>query len=201
MLRSTYLLISLLILLSAFSGQKSKPEITRWVIMKGGSLRVDGSTNVNKFKCDISSNAKSDTVNIYKSSGKNPVQLSGSLVLDVQNFDCHNPVMTSDLRKTLKAKTHPKLVIRFLNLSRYPDLDGQQENIRGAVTIELAGVTKRFDVDYRFLSSNQNVINLIARRQVNFTDFDIVPPRKIGGMIQTDNELDVTFNLRIKVLD
>jgi hypothetical protein len=46
-----------------------------------------------------------------------------------------------------------------------------------------------------------NVINLVGTRKVNFSDFNLVPPRKIGGMIQTNNELDVEFNLRLKVLD
>jgi hypothetical protein len=91
--------------------------------------------------------------------------------------------------------------VRFVNLNRYPDLTGKQDRIKGVVAIELAGVTKRFDVDYKVFSIGEDAINLIGSRQVNFSDFNIVPPRKIGGMIQTDNELNVMFNLRLKVID
>jgi hypothetical protein len=193
-------LVLVFVVCTAFSSQITRPQQTKWVVMKGGSLRVDGSTNVNKFNCVITNYSKPDTIAIQRNN-QEQVHLSGAIRLNVQNFDCHNPVMTSDLRKTLKAKDFPSLVVRFVNLNRYPDLTGKQDRIKGVVAIELAGVTKRFDVDYKVFSIGEDAINLIGSRQVNFSDFNIVPPRKIGGMIQTDNELNVMFNLRLKVID
>lgn len=201
MLTDKLILFLLFFLLSAFGWQASKPQATKWVIMQGGSLKVEGSTNVNKFNCVVDNYAKPDTLLVYKNNPKGSVPVSGILKLDVQDFDCHNPVMTSDLRKTLKVKAFPKLTIRFLNLSKYPDLSGGAESIKGMVAIELAGVTKRFEVDYKFISAGEKAISLIGTRQVDFSDFNIVPPRKIGGMIQTNNELNVIFKLRIKVVD
>lgn len=194
-------LILLVVVFSAFNIQVSKPHVSRWVITKGCSLKVGGSTNVNKFSCIIANYGQPDTLTLYKNNPAEPVKINGSIKLDVQNFDCHNPVMTGDLRKTLKAKTFPKLTIRFISLNKYPKLNDQLEAIKGVVTIELAGVTKRFEVDYRFVSDGPKSINLIGSRQVNFSDFNIVPPRKIGGMIQTNNALNVEFNLKLKVLD
>lgn len=188
----------LLILLSAFT-PPGKTVITRWVITNGCSLKVDGSTNVNNFSCAISNYSKPDTILVNRN--VNPVLLSGNIQLDVQNFDCHNGIMTADLRKTLKAKEFPKLVIRFLNISRYPQPDVHQSITRGSVFIELAGVSKRFDVDYKVVSADNNYINLVGSRVVNFSDFNLTPPRKLGGMIRTKNELSVEFNLRIKVLN
>jgi hypothetical protein len=188
----------LLILLSAFT-PAGKNVITRWVIINGCSLKVDGSTNVNNFSCAISNYSKPDTILVNRNVV--PVLLSGNIQLDVQNFDCHNGIMTADLRKTLKAKEHPKLVIRFLNISRYPDTDVRQSITKGAVFIELAGVSKRFDVDYKVVSADNNYINLVGSRVVNFSDFNLTPPRKLGGMIRTKNELSVEFNLRIKVIN
>ena len=173
--------------------------ITRWVIVNGCSLKVDGSTNVNSFSCAISNYNKPDT--IWVNRNVSPVQLNGNIQLDVQHFDCHNGIMTADLRKTLKAKEFPKLVIRFLNISRYPDGDIKQGLTKGSVFIELAGVSHRFDVDYKVVSADNNYINLVGTRVVNFSDFNLTPPRKLGGMIRTKNELNVEFNLRLKVLN
>lgn len=194
-------LIATLVLLSAFTAQFNKPQITKWVILKGGALKVNGSTNINKFNCEITSYSNPDTVVIYRKPGDETIPVKGSLVLDIDNFDCHNPVMTSDLRKTLKAKTNPRLVVKFLDLQKYPQLTDGAEVIQGTVAIEMAGVSRRFCVDYKFQSLGDNVITLHASRQVNFSDFNIVPPRKIGGMIQTDNQLSVAFNLHIKVIN
>jgi hypothetical protein len=161
MLFNKPLIFLLLILCSAFSSQMAKPQLSKWIVMKGGSLRVNGSTNINKFNCVIANYAKPDTLTILKSVNKGPLQLNGSIKLDVQNFDCHNPVMTSDLRKTLKVKDHPKLVIRFLSLSKYPDLDSRPDVITGTVAIELAGVSKRFEVDYKIAPAGDDIITMI----------------------------------------
>src|SRR6476659_1626504 len=98
--------------------------ITRWVKVNGCSLKVDGSTNVNNFSCAISNYNRPDTILVNRN--VNPVQLNVNIQLDVQNFDCHNGIITADLRKTLKAKEFPKLVIRFLNITRYPDANARQ---------------------------------------------------------------------------
>lgn len=174
---------------------------TKWVLLKGGSLQVKGSTNVNKFSCDITGYGKPDTLNLFYNTQNKRVNIKGKIGLDVNLFDCHHPVMTADLRKTLKSKEYPKLNISFLTLDRLPETSAQQNIIKGWVDIELAGKTKRYEVNYKFSSAHPKVINLIGEREVNFTDFGLTPPRKIGGMIQTNNELYVTFKLSLKILD
>jgi hypothetical protein len=188
----------LFIIFSVFA-PPANPVITRWVVINGSSLKVDGSTNINNFSCAISNYNKPDTILVTRNVSS--VQLNGIIQLDVQNFDCHNGIMTADLRKTLKAKEFPKIIIRFLNISMYPDADSRQVVRKGAVFIELAGVARRFDVDYKVVSADNNYINLVGSRVVNFTDFNLSPPRKLGGMIRTKNELGVEFNLRLKVLN
>src|SRR5690606_38513515 len=98
------LLLLLLVVLSSFTIQPGRPYLSKCVINNECSLKVGGSTNVNKFNCSITNYRKPDTLTFYKGSGAEPVKISGSLALDVDKFDCHHPVMTSDLRKTLKAK-------------------------------------------------------------------------------------------------
>jgi hypothetical protein len=187
--------------MSGFNVQVSKPHLTRWVITKGCFLKVEGSTNVNKFNCMIANHSSPDTLSFYKGNPGEPLKVLGNVKLDVRKFDCHNPVMTADLRKTLKVKEFPNLVIQFLNLSKYPNSNDATELVNGAVTIELAGVTKRFNVAYKLIKNGPHSLIMVGTRQVTFSDFNIVPPRKIGGMIQTNNELKVEFNLNVKILN
>lgn len=198
MIRLKPLLLVFMVLLSGFNLHDTRPALTKWVISKGCSLKVGGSTNVNKFSCVIADYYKPDTLTFHKGTPMEAIKISGVLKLDVQHFDCHNPVMTSDLRKTLKAKQFPKLTIQFINLSRYPDKD-MEDALKGAVNIQLAGVTRRFEVNYRFIPNGTNSATLIGTRKINFSDFNLVPPRKIGGMIKTNDELSVEFNLKVKV--
>lgn len=195
-----WMLLYLLLLFSGLSFRSDNTNVKKWVIIKGCSLKVDGKTNINNFSCAITNYSRPDTI-VATTGSLHAVQLNGNIKLEVQHFDCHNPVMTADLRKTLKAREFPRLVIRFLSISQYPDATTRQKMTKGLVTIELAGVSKRFEVDYKVLSAESDYINLVGSREINFSDFNISPPSKLGGMIRTDNELSVVFNLRMKVLD
>lgn len=172
----------------------------KWVLIKGSSLKVSGSTNVNKFICEIVNYSTPDTILVHDYlASKLIFPLRGTLNLDVTKFDCHNPMMTSDLCKTLKAKDFPKMKIQFISLNSFPNIHTGKENVKGQVNIGLAGMTRFFMVNYS-LYKEGNVIHLIGRQQVRFSDFKLTPPRKLGGMIRTKEELEVEFHLTMKAL-
>ena len=190
--------VFIVIFMTGFQGEKS--NVKKWIISKGCSLKVDGSTNVNKFSCAISNYSIPDTI-LANSNYRQTVHLNGNIKLDINNFNCHNPVMTADLRKTLKAKEYPNLIIRFISINQYPGNEDMNRLSKGSVNIELAGVSKRFEVNYKVVSAQPDYINLIGMQKIHFSDFKIAPPSRLGGMIRTNNELDVVFNLKMKVLD
>lgn len=192
-------LIYILVFFVASSFQPQRPVVTKWVIATGCSLKVDGSTNVNKFTCAISNYSKPDTI-LVTQSNRPVVQLTGSMELDVNRFDCFNPMMTADLRKTLKAKEFPHLVIKFISINHYPLSTEANTVTQGIVVIELAGISRTYSVNYRIISASRNFVNLVGFQQLKFSDFKITPPRKIGGMIKTNNELTVVFDLKMKVI-
>lgn len=173
---------------------------TKWVFTKACSLKVEGSTNVNKFSCIISNSFHPDTLTLRRTGSSELTSINGCMTLNVQDFNCHNPIMTGDLRKTLKAKEFPHMTIRFLSLSHYPDHRLKAYPITGIVSIELAGVTKKYNVAYMVLPSGKNTLVLKGVREIKFSDFNIIPPRKIGGMIQTSDKLVAEFNLALQLL-
>ncbi|WP_090780684.1 YceI family protein [Pedobacter sp. ok626] len=200
LLKRPFLLL-LLFLWPIFSFKNISADLEKWILTKQCTLKVNGSTNINKFSCIIPEYTQPDTLVFYKRNKNELMKITGSMALEVQKFDCRNAMMTSDLRKTLKAKVYPKIIIRFLNLSGYPDPSMKERAISGAVTIELAGIVKRFEVDYKYTMNGDGALQLIGTKQVNFSDFNIEPPRKLGGMIKTNNELNVEFMLHIKILN
>jgi hypothetical protein len=179
------------------SFQQPKTPVVKWVVTNGCSLKVSGSTNINNFNCDINSYGRTDTIFVSKSVTA-PLPLSGIIYLNVQSFDCHNGIMTADLRKTLKSKEFPHLIIKFISINKYPEK--AQEVTKGVVSIQLAGVTKQYEVNYRAAAASKSHIFLVGSQQVTFSDFNLTPPRKLGGMIKTNNELAVTFNLNLQVI-
>lgn len=191
-----YFIFFLSFILTSF--EKPLPTY-EWVVMRSSKLIVNGSTNVNKFKCDVSEYVPIDTIGCTRINAKDKgVTMYGGLRIDVTGFNCHNPMMTADLRKTLKAKEHPVLFVRFLNIARLPELKQQTEQIQGWAEIEIAGVIKKMEMTYTVSSPNSNLVILRGRRQLLFSDFGIKPPTRLGGIIRVNNELDVEFILHLK---
>jgi hypothetical protein len=182
---------------TAWTGNK----VQRWVISKNSSLSVNGRTNVNKFSCAIPDYDKVDTLVLTTVDPGRHVVLSGSIGLSISTFDCHNSGMTKQLRKTLEEKQFPLLRIKFLSLSQMPVLTATPEAVTGLVDIEIAGVSKRFEVNYQITQNAQKSIQLLGTRDINFSDFNLIPPSKLGGMIKTKNQLSVAFTLLIKAMD
>jgi hypothetical protein len=180
-------------LLMLLSGQK-----TKWVISENSSLTVNGSTNINKFSCDIPAYDQTDTLILAKHD--NDILLTGKIGLRIQSFDCHNAMMTRDLRKTLKEKQYPRLYIHFLSLSELPELTGDTKHVTGWVNIELAGASKHVEVKYEVSIDDQKIIHLLGTQYINFSDFSLTPPRKLGGMIKTNDQLTVAFHLKMKAI-
>lgn len=198
-------LFSLLLLLtiSGFSPKNTarmNEGIKKWVVSQNSSLSVKGSTNVNQFTCVIPDCPQQDTLRVASGTSEQPVALTGRIRLPVSSFDCHLPAMTRQLRETLKEKRFPALYIRFISLSKLPALSTVPARITGLVDIEIAGATKRLEVSYQLNQDAQQVIHLRGSRALNFSDFDLVPPTKLGGMIKTRDELNVDFQLNINEL-
>jgi hypothetical protein len=179
------------------SGYYPADPSATWVVMQGSSLTVNGSTNVNKFQCDITDYSLPDTITCVKAAKTQTLPMTGKLKLDIESFDCHNRMMTSDLRKTLKYKEFPKLMIKFISINSYPNFKNPTK-ITGAVDISLAGIVKRYDITYVFTIDNSNIVHLKGDRAVTFTDFNLSPPSKLGGVIKAKDELLVEFKLNLK---
>ena len=206
MLYRNFVLVGLLFVITAGfttvgNSNAVQGDAKRWIVNENSNLRVNGKTNVNTFLCEIVSYPKPDTLALGtdKSNAKD-FALTGSLNLNIKNFDCHNLMMTHDLRKTLKENQFPVLRISFISLSKFTSLNQQPENIKGIVEIELAGCKKRFEVTYQIYADDPNAIHLIGRRDINFSDFNLIPPTKLGGIIRTEDKLSVDFHLKIRPL-
>lgn len=198
-MRKNWIYLILLIFLPGFNTPDTT-ALSAWVVMPGSSLAVNGSTNINTFQCEITNYSLPDTLTCIQKMPKGQVlPMQGRLMLDILAFDCHNKMMTNDLRKTLKYKTNPHLSIRFISINSFPDFRNPSK-ITGVVDISLAGVTKRYEINYLFTVDNAQMIHLKGDRIVNFSDFNLTPPSKLGGIIKAKDELSVVFKLNLKPL-
>jgi hypothetical protein len=187
-----------LILILVLSGFNPPDNKAIWVIMQGSGLSVNGTTNINSFQCDINNYYAPDTLTLIRGIVKGQIlPMNGKLNLEIEAFDCHNRMMTSDLRKTLKAKLYPILAVKFLSINSFPDFKNPTK-ITGIVDISLSGVNKRFEISYLFTGDEKQEVHLKGNQKIHFSDFNLTPPSKLGGVIKANDELLVEFRLNLK---
>lgn len=172
------------------------PVAERWVIQKNSNLCIEGKTNINSFRCDITEYLQPDTLYFFKDEqAMKPIPIRGGLSINIKRFDCHQKYITSDLRKTLKAEEQPILKIDLLSIGYY---HGDAGNIKGWVNISLAGITKTAEIDYAVRNSGPGCLELAGTRKIKFSDFGLKPPQKLAGLIKVEQELNVRFQLVLR---
>ena len=172
-------------------------EQGRWLIAPQSRLSIHGSTNVNSFKCLLDSYNVSDTLEY--NADKKTIEMKvtrNKMRIPISGFDCGNKQITKDFQETLQYQKYPELEISFRTFTAPSITD--KSHVDGIVDITLAGNTKRYRVHYFARVPNDHTLMLTGLQTVNFSDFKLVPPKKMMGMIQVQECLEVEFNLTLK---
>lgn len=170
----------------------------KWVIERSSNLCIEGKSNVTSFRCDVTEYLQPDTIQFFCEDMKRQLLgVKGGLAINVNRFDCHQRYMTGDLRKTLKANECPWLKIDLLSIGNF--MNGNR-TVKGDVSISLAGVTKKIEINYTVEPLSDGNLKLLGTRQVLFSDFGLTPPRKLAGLIIVQEEINVRFTLFLRPL-
>jgi len=165
-------------------------------ILPESHILINGSSNVNKFCCKVARPASATPLRIAIRPDYS-VQMDGSITVNVSEFDCKNPILTNDLRKTLKADAHKQMTVHFKSLDLLPFDAETEETVSGTVLIELAGKQKEFQIPLTFTQIAEGKYQLKGRRDFSFEDFDLKAPKKIGGLIRVRNKFTTVFVLNL----
>lgn len=130
-------------------------------------IEINGSTNINQFKCENKIDDGKNEVYSFVGNGL-PI-----LKIEVNRFDCRHKIMTNDLKKTLESNVFPEMLIRFLSFTK-------TANNSYAANVEVKIMDKIQKYQICFIYNNGK---LTGRKNVKFSDFNIIPPRKLGGTI------------------
>lgn len=150
-----------------------------FILAQVNNVVVNGKTNINTFKC-VNDQFNSVSNNYSFKKGNLPY-----LQLEVNHFDCGNKVMTSDMKKTLKAEKFPKMYVKFLSLQKVSD---KQYNAK--IEVKLTDKIKYYDTSFYPVKNT-----LVGREYVRFSDFGLKAPTKMGGMIVVEDVLNLVLTL------
>jgi hypothetical protein len=178
----------------------TRPAIKRWAVANNSSLNIEGRSNLSSFCCQVTSYLETDTMQYVKNETTRQFIFTNScLTIDINNFDCHQRIITNDFRKTLKADQNRFLKIQFISLDAF-DVRNQQ-TVKGKVEILLAGQVKCTTIDFKTNATNTGLIQMNGTKTLLFSEFNLHPPKKMAGIIKIKEEIRVNFQLFFKPVE
>jgi hypothetical protein len=193
-------LLSGVLLASGFSEKENESE-RAWHVKNESRLAISGASNVNDFRCEVDRYYNADDLHLYSSPGSDYLFSQNRIVIDLMAFDCGRKLVTRDFRESLNAEREPEMIINFLSINKLPADSADHQELQGALRVTIAGVTR--DVHVKFLASNNGNGKtwLKGSHDLKFSDFGLIPPTKMLGLINVKNELEVSFDLILEEIN
>ena len=94
--------------------------------------------------------------------------------------------MTNDFQNTLNADKYPFLAITFISMDKI-----SENKFKACVQVKMMNKLKKYTIDFVLIDNK-----LIGAKTLFFSDFDIVPPKKFGGLVYVKDALDLSFSLK-----
>ncbi len=190
------LLTAIMFAVTGFPFETGEPERV-WHVMNESRLAIHGNTNVNDFRCEVDRYYSADNLHLHSSHGTTYRFSENEIVISLMEFDCGRNLITKDFRESLNADRNPEMMISFLSLDRVPSdcPSAGGEDIAGRLEVSIAGVTKEIDIVFSAAGNGNGITYLNGKHDFLFSDFGLVPPTRMLGLITVKNELEVTFDL------
>ena len=190
------ILLSTLLSLLAFT-PAMRNDYTDLSLVFSSSISISGKSNISPFSCKASTFDKHDTLYVRYMKEDNIYKLENAfLEIDLNGFDCGNPLVDKDFAKLLQKDKYPMLKIYLkritLNKIKAGNLSGKAD-----FEIEIAGINKRYEA--KFNSSITKGIRLVeGKLELSISDFNLTPPRKLLGLIKVSEEILIEFRYHIQ---
>ena len=191
------ILLSILLLsLLAFTSAR-RNDYHNLSLVFSSSINITGKSNVRPFSCKTSTIYEHDTLDIRYMNEDNIYRFENVVIeIDLNGFDCGNPFVDKDFGKLLQKDKYPTLKIYLKQITLDETLAGINLSGIADLEIEIAGIIKHYDM--KFNSSIINGKGLVeGELELNISDFNLTPPKKLLGLIKVSEEILIEFRYQI----
>jgi hypothetical protein len=195
---SILVLITLLVHLTARGQEPESQDLISATLLENSSMTIIGSSTLHDWEVEATDfsvqfrvpgrwfDSDEDWV------GKDIAALN--VIVPVDRLDGGKNKMNRDLREALRFKEHPEIQFIWDNISFTGDSDiGKSTDVTGLVTI--AGEEREVQFDANLSINEWSQIVATGRVSLNMRDYNIDPPTVLFGVIRTDEEVDLLFEL------
>jgi hypothetical protein len=161
-----------------------------------------GASNIRNFTCTsrevyVSSEAAPEDFERTRADGV-PAVRNAALEVAVRSLDCGIGLQNSHLFETLKATDNPSITFA---LGRYVvEKPGPVPGIRFNGSLRIAGVERQVVLHGNVIRDRNGVLMLAGQREIDVTDFGVVPPKRFHGLLRVRKEVTVHFSVAVRPL-
>jgi polyisoprenoid-binding protein YceI len=175
----------------------ARPELL--TMQPESKLWVEGKSTIRSFSCqaaDISAVVDAVPNGIAQVAAAQKGIRAVRITVPAEKLECGNGTMNDHMRKAIKLSENP--VIEF-NMASY-DVSKATEGVSGTLTgtLKLGGVTKTIAIPATANPENGS-LHVIGAYELKMSDFDLTPPSLMFGRIKVRDELNVKFDLLLKI--
>lgn len=164
-------------------------------------LTIHGKTNVNTFECELNQAFNHEILKVTSENSDFVIDFDG-LVLKygVSRFDCGHEIMNKDFREILNSSEHPFFFLKINEIYIREETSLMDKlDVKSFVTISLAGVERtKIIQDGVVINHDDQTLTFMGSRTLQMTEFNIKPPTKFLGLVSVEDELKVSFEIRMK---
>ncbi|MFN0013795.1 MAG: YceI family protein, partial [Saprospiraceae bacterium] len=171
--------------------------------VKPSRLFLKGTTNVNKFACECEDQFVLQELEITKGNDARIQFQNARLSMTTRKFNCRNEKIDRDMQKALKAEEYPKIVIDLLETCSKNEQSNSQESgwfdIEAKVNVTITGVTKEKQIMAIARKLDNGQFALKGSETLHMSEFGIVPPTAMFGLIKVNDQITLHFDLTIQL--
>ncbi len=184
---------------------------TYFELLPQSKIALEGTTNINQFDCfaeslvdGVSVTMKPEKI-IASSTSDEQCTLfdlqNAKVTIEVAQLECGQEAINKDMRKTLKASEHPKIVIILKQIHVGYDEAHMANNVMAQVEMVIAGSNKPVQLNLNGTKNEDDgFFRVSGRHTLHLTDFGIDPPKALFGLIKVQDQIDIMFDIAFKQL-
>lgn len=162
-------------------------KVAEMELNENSEFYIQGSTNVNEFKC-VYERKVPDIISVeYKDKADHKTFHNLDIRFHSNSFDCGNNKMNQDFQHLLKADTYPEIVITLNKLEKYSD-----EYAKAFISIDMVGERGKYEIPIHYLEDHYK-----GKLRLDIRDFGLEAPKKVFGLIKVDEQIELHLKLDI----
>lgn len=193
----TFLIIGLFFLCSKnseYTIDSSAIKESSVILVTDSFLKINGETNVSTFECEFNISAISEYITIKYVDFEHKIEFEDTkLTLPNLEFDCGGKAINKDFKELLKTEEHPSITLKLKELSK---VNTNSNSRIATIEITISNIVKTYNIPVSIV--NNDLLNVSGVMPLDITDFNLVAPTKMLGMIKVSPKIEIDFSLKIK---